>query len=137
MAPKLVAATSLVLVVALVVPATAARPRAGSFSGSTDQGRSIVLQVTRGGGKVKGLEVGYRGTCENGSGIVGTMTFTGRYTVTGGFFTARLRKSVVRGEFTRRGRARGTLVWRSGYVDPVTGRSVSCRSPQVGWTATR
>jgi hypothetical protein len=137
MAPKLAATVGLVLAAALTVPATAARPRAGAFTGSTDQGRAISFQVTRGGGKVKELEVTYRGRCENGSGILGTTTFTGKYPVNDGAFVARHGRSVLRGEFTTKRRARGTFEWRSAYVDPVTGRSVSCRTRALGWGARR
>ena len=66
MTSKASAAIGLTLAVALVVPATASTPKSGSWSGSTDQGKSISFKVTPGGAKVKRLEFGFKGNCENG-----------------------------------------------------------------------
>ena len=137
MAARLAAAVGIVLTAALVVPATAATPRAGSWSGSTDQNRSISFTVTPSREKVKDISFSFKGSCENGSGTAGTKTFLGKFNVSNGEFTARSGASVVKGEFTRKRKARGTLKWRGSYIDPVTYRSVSCRSRKVGWTAER
>lgn len=138
MTNKLAAAVVLALAVALVVPAGAAMPRAGSWSGSTDQNRSISFTVAAGRGKVKEIEFGYRGRCDNGAGAAGTVRFAGKYRVSEGEFTARgPGGSVVTGEFRRRKKAIGTLQWRGSYFDPVAERTVACQSATVGWTARR
>ena len=137
MAPRLAAALGLVLAAALVLPAVAATPKGGSWSGSTGQGKSISFKVTPGGGKVKNLRFGFRGRCENGATTTGSMSFGGTYPVSGGRFTAKGGMSVVRGTFTTRTKARGTLNWRSRSFDPVSLRQVECRSGRVSWTAKR
>lgn len=137
MAPRLATAVGLALAVALVVPATAATPKAGSWSGDTKQNRSISFGVTPGGGKVKNLRFGFKAQCDNGARTTGTMNFSGKFDVNGGEFTARGGSSVVKGEFTTRTKASGTLKARSTYFDPVTYRSVPCTSGRVGWTAKR
>jgi hypothetical protein len=137
MAPKLAAAVGLALAVALALPAVAATPKSGSWSGSTKQGRSISFKVTPGGGKVKKLRFGFRGRCDNGATTTGSASFPGPFKVVGGKFTARGGDSVVRGTFTSRTRARGTLRQRSSMFDPVTFRTVQCTSGRVRWTARR
>jgi hypothetical protein len=135
MAPRLAAAVGLVLAAALVVPATAATPKAGSWSGSTKQDKSISFKVTPGGGKVKKVKFGFKAQCDNGARTTGTTNFSGKFNVDGGEFTARGGSSVVKGEFTSKKKAEGTLKARSTYFDPITYRSVPCTSGKVGWTA--
>ena len=137
MAPKTTAAVGLVLAAALAFPATAATPKSGFWSGSTRQGKSISFKVTPGGGKVKNVRFGFRGSCSNGATTTGTMSFGGRHTVSGGRFTAKGGTSVVKGTFTTRTKARGTLDWRSRSFDPVSLRQVECTSGKVRWTARR
>ena len=137
MAPKISAVLGLVLAAALVLPAVAATPKSGSWSGSTKQGKSIGFTVTPGGGKVKKLKFGYRGRCDNGVGINGTANFPGPFRVSGGSFTAKGGSTVVRGNFGTSRKATGTIKWRGTYYDPISFRSVPCESPKVGWTARR
>ena len=137
MAPRLATAVGLVLAAALVVPATAARPKAGSWSGDTKQNRSISFKVTPGGAKVKAVKFGFKSQCDNGATSTGTTNFSGKFNVNGGEFTARGGNSVVKGEFTRKRKAKGTLKARSSYFDPITYRSVPCTSGKVRWTADR
>ena len=135
MAPKLAAAVGLVLAAALVVPATAATPKAGSWSGQTKQNKSISFDVTRGGGKVKDLKFGFKGTCDNGARVSGRTSLGGKFPIEGGKFTARSGNTVVKGEFTRRKKAVGTLKSVTTSFDPISYRTVTCRSGRVGWTA--
>lgn len=137
MAPKLAAAVGLALAAALVVPATAATPKAGSWSGDTKQNKSISFKVTPGGAKVKDLKFGFKGTCDNGARVSGTTNFGGKFPVNGGEFTARSGNSVVKGEFTSKRKAEGTLKSVSSSFDPISYRTVTCRSGKVGWTAKR
>jgi hypothetical protein len=135
MAPKLAACVGLALAVALVVPATAATPKAGSWSGETKQNKSISFKVTPGGQKVKALKFGFKGTCDNGARVNGTTNFAGKFPIQGGEFTARTGNTVVKGEFTSKTKAEGTLKSVSSSFDPVSYRTVTCRSGKVGWTA--
>jgi hypothetical protein len=135
MAPRLAAAVGLALAASLVVPATAATPKAGSWSGDTKQNRSISFKVTPGGEKVKDVKFGFKGQCDNGATTTGTTNFSGKFNVNGGEFTARGGTSVVKGEFTSKSEAKGTLKARSTYFDPITYRSVPCTSGKVRWTA--
>jgi hypothetical protein len=137
MAPRFAAAVGLALAAALVVPATAATPKAGSWSGSTKQGKSISFKVTPGGAKVKGVKFGFKGRCDNGATTTGTANFSGKFNVNGGEFTARGGTSVVKGEFTTRRKAKGTLKGRSQFFDPITYRTVRCTSGKVRWNAKR
>jgi hypothetical protein len=137
MAPKVSAALGLVLAAALVLPAVAATPRGGSWSGKTGQGKSISFRVTPGGGKVKSVRFGFRGSCDNGARTNGTVSMPGPFRVSGGKFTAKGGTSVVRGTFVSRTKARGTLRQRGTYYDPVSFRSVPCTSGRVSWTAKR
>ena len=135
MAPKLAAAVGFALAAALVVPATAATPKAGSFSGDTNQNRSISFKVTPGGAKVKDLKFGFKGTCDNGARVTGTTNFAGKYPINGGEFTAKTGNTVVKGEFVSKTKAEGTLKSVSSSFDPISYRTVTCRSGKVGWTA--
>jgi hypothetical protein len=137
MAPRVSAALGLVLTAALVLPAVAATPGSGSWSGKTRQGKSIGFKVTPGGGKVKKVKFGFRGHCDNGASTSGTVSMPGPFTVSGGTFTAKGGSSVVRGTFTSRTKARGTLRQRGTLFDPVSLRQVSCTSGKVRWTARR
>lgn len=137
MAPKPTAALGLALAAALASPAVAATPNAGSWFGSTGQGKSISFKVTPGGGKVKKLKFGFRGRCDNGVGTTGTASFPGPFAVSGGKFTARGGSSVVKGTFTTGQKANGTIRWRGTYYDPISFRSVPCSSGKVRWTAKR
>ena len=135
MTPKLATAVGLALAVALVVPATAATPKAGSWSGQTKQDKSISFKVTPGGAKVKELKFGFRGTCDNGARVTGTTKLGGKYPINGGEFTAKTGNTVVKGEFTSKTKAEGTLKSVSSSFDPISYRTVTCRSGKVGWTA--
>lgn len=135
MTPKLATAVGLALAVALVVPATAATPKAGSWSGQTKQNKSISFDVTRGGGKVKDLKFGFKGTCDNGARVTGTTKLGGKYPINGGEFTAKSGNTVVKGEFTSKTKAEGTLKSVTSSFDPISYRTVTCRSGKVGWTA--
>ena len=138
MAPRLAAAVGLVLAAALVLPATAATPKAGSFSGSTKQDKPIDFRVTPGGGKVKNVKFGFKGRCDNGARTSGTTSFAGKFPVNGGEFRAvGGSNSFVKGTFTTRKKASGKLKWRGTTFDPFTYRTVSCSSPKVRWTAKR
>ena len=53
----------------------------------------------------------------------------------GGEFTARSGDTVVKGEFTSKTKAEGTLKSVSSSFDPISYRTVTCRSGKVGWTA--
>ena len=137
MAPKVSAVLGLVLAVSLVLPAVAATPKSGSWSGSTGQGKSISFKVTPGGGKVKRVKFGFRGRCDNGASTTGAASMPGPFRVSGGKFTAQGGNSVVNGTFVSRTRARGTLRQRGTFFDPVTFRQVPCTSGKVRWTARR
>ncbi len=137
MAPKLAATLGLVLAAALVLPATAATPKRGSWSGSTDQNRSIDFRVTRGGKKVKDLEFGFKGRCDNGARTSGTSKFAGKFPVRDGRFRAKAGDSVVKGKFTTRKKAKGILRWEGSFFDPFTFRSSECTSGRVDWRARR
>ena len=137
MAPKISVALGLVLAAALVLPAVAATPRGGSWSGKTGQGKSISFRVTPGGGKVKSVRFGFRGHCDNGASTTGTVSMPGPFRVSGGKFTARGGNSVVNGTFVSRTRARGTLRQRGTFFDPASFRQVACTSGRVSWTARR
>jgi hypothetical protein len=137
MAPKLSTVLGLVLAGSLVLPAVAATPKSGSWSGKTKQGKSISFKVTPGGGKVKKIKFGFRGHCDNGAGTTGTVTMPGPFTVSGGKFTAKGGASVVRGTFVSRTKARGTLRQRGTLFDPLSLRQVSCTSGKVRWNAKR
>jgi hypothetical protein len=138
MAPKLAAALGLVTAAALAIPATAATPKSGSFSGSTKQDRAISFKVTP-GGKVKNVEFGFRGSCANGARTSGTTHFSGKFDVNnrGRFRATGGSDSFVKGRFKKPKKAKGTLKWRGSTFDPFTLRTVSCSSPKVRWTATR
>jgi hypothetical protein len=137
MAPRLSATFGLLLAAALVLPAVAATPGGGSWSGKSRQGKPIGFKVTPGGGKVKKIKFGFRGHCDNGASTTGTVSMPGPFPVSGGKFTAKGGSSVVRGAFTSRTKARGTLRQRGTLFDPVSLRQVSCTSGKVGWTAKR
>jgi hypothetical protein len=138
MAPKLAAVLGLVTAAALVIPATAATPKSGSFSGSTKQNRAISFKVTP-GGKVKNVEFGFRGRCDNGATTSGTTKFGGKFDVNnkGKFRATGGSNSFVKGKFKKPRKAKGTLKWRGSTFDPFTLRTVSCSSPKVRWTASR
>ena len=137
MAPKASAAVGLLLAAVLVLPAVAATPKSGSWSGSTRQGKSISFKVTPGGGKVKRVKFGFRGRCDNGATTSGTVSMPGPFRVSGGKFTARGGNSVVNGTFVSRTKARGTLRQRGTFFDPASFRQVACTSGKVRWTARR
>lgn len=137
MTPRLAAAVGLVLAASLVIPATAATPKAGSFSGSTDQNKSISFNVTPGGEKVKKLKFGFKGNCDNGSRVTGTTRSSAKFPIENGKFRAELGNSVVKGEFTGKKKAEGTLKSNTSAFDPFTLRTVTCRSGKVRWTAKR
>jgi hypothetical protein len=136
MAPRLAAALGLVLAASLVVPATAATPKAGSWSGDTRQDKSINFKVTPGGEKVKKLKVGFKGTCDNGATVIGQTKFGGKFDVEDGkFTTGSSGNTKVKGNFTSRNHAKGTLKHTSTTFDPFSLRTVECRSGKVRWTA--
>jgi hypothetical protein len=137
MAPKSTAAVGLVLAAALAFPATAATPKAGSFSGSTKQGKSITFKVTPGGGKVKKIKFGFRGRCENGATTTGTVSMPGPFTINDGKFHAKSGDTFVRGTFGSSTKASGRLRQSSTSFDPVSLRQVTCTSGKVRWTAKR
>jgi hypothetical protein len=137
MARKFSLAIALLLSAALVIPATAATPKAGSWSGQTKQGKSISFAVTPGGKKVKKLKFGYKGTCDNGGRVSGTVSLAGKFPVTGGEFKVNTGNTVVKGEFTSKKKAEGTLKTSSSTFDPVSFRTVECRSGKVHWNAHR
>jgi hypothetical protein len=137
MAPKFTLALGLLLSAALVIPATAATPKAGSWSGQTKQGKSISFTVTPEGKKVKQLKFGYKGTCDNGGRVSGTVSFKGKFPVTDGRFKVDTGSTVVKGEFTSKKKAEGTLKTTSSSFDPNSFRTVECRSGKVHWNAHR
>ena len=137
MTPKLATALGLVLVAALVVPATAATPKAGSWSGDTKQNKSIGFKVTPGGEKVKNLHFGAKGSCDNGATFTSATRFDGKFKIEDGEFTAKSNKTVVRGEFTSKKKAEGTLKYNSSNYDPISLSFVNCHSGKVRWTAER
>jgi hypothetical protein len=137
MAPRFSAVLGLVVAAAMVLPATAATPKAGSFSGSTKQGKSVSFKVTS-GGKVKRIKFGFRGRCENGATTTGTVSMPGPFPVNGGKFNAQSAGGTfVRGTFTSRTKARGRLRQRSSSFDPISLRQVTCTSGKVRWSAKR
>jgi hypothetical protein len=135
MTPKFAAAVGLALAAALVVPATAATPKAGSWSGDTKQNKSISFKVTPGGEKVKKLKVGFKGSCDNGATFTGNTTFGGKFAVNDGKFTAKATDTTVKGEFTSKRKAEGTLKHTARNFDPVSLGYTTCRSGRVHWTA--
>jgi hypothetical protein len=135
MTSKASLAIGLALAVALVVPATAATPKAGSWSGQTKQNKSISFSVTSEGKKVKSLKVGFKGSCENGASVTGQIKFSGKFPIQDGKFKAQAGNSVVKGEFTSKKKAEGTLKYNSTTFDPVTFRTVECHSGKVRWNA--
>ena len=137
MAPRLAAAVGLVFAAALIVPATAATPKAGSWSGETKQNRDISFKVTPGGEKVKQLKAGFKGTCDNGATFNGNTSFGEKYEVNDGKFTATGGSTTVKGEFTSKRKAEGTLKHTARSFDPVSLGYTTCRSGKVRWTAHR
>jgi hypothetical protein len=137
MAPKLTAALGLALAAALAMPAVAATPNGGSWSGSTGQGKSISFKVTPGGGKVKKLKFGFRGRCENGATTTGTVSMPGPFNVNDGKFLAKSGDTFVRGTFGSGTKASGRLRQSSTSFDPVSLRQVTCSSGKVRWSAKR
>ena len=135
MAPKLAGAVGLMLVVALAVPATAATPKAGSWSGDTKQNKSIGFKVTPGGEKVKNLHFGAKGSCDNGATFTSRTSFQGKFDINDGQFKAKSNKTVVKGEFTSKKKAEGTLKYNSSNYDPISLSYVNCHSGKVRWTA--
>lgn len=135
MAPRLAAAIGLLLAAALIVPATAATPKAGSWSGETKQNKSISFKVTPGGEKVKRLKVGFKGACDNGATFTGNTSFDGKFPVNDGKFTANGTDTVVKGEFTSKQKAEGTVKHTARNYDPISFGYTTCRSGKVRWTA--
>ena len=128
-------ALALVLAAALVVPATAARPRGGPWAGGTGQGLPIRLTVTH-GNRVTDLTVAFRASCARGPAIEGTATFAGPFAVDGGRFRVRGGELQIRGRFEKRRQASGRLRWRGRSYRP-DGSSRACDSGKVRWSAKR
>ena len=85
---------------------------------------------------MKSLSVGFRARCEGGGSTSGTTTFAGPFRVRDGRFRVSGGAMTVRGEFPRRGRARGTLRWSGRSYSP-SGASRSCDTGRVSWAARR
>ena len=137
MAPRFSAVLGLVAAAAMVLPATAATPKSGKFSGSTKQGKSVSFKVTS-GGKVKKVKFGFKGRCENGATTTGTVSMPGPFTVNDGKFNAQSAGGTfVKGSFTSGSKAKGKLRQRSSSFDPISLRQVTCTSGKVRWTAKR
>ena len=123
----LIAALALVPAIAL-----AATPKGGSWSGDTRQNKSISFKVDN--GKVKKLKVGWKASC-GGAKLDSQTTFGGKYAVTDGKFTAKSTNGTVKGTFTSKRKAKGTLRFKQ---QVFTGFGYeSCDSGKVRWTAKR
>jgi hypothetical protein len=122
--------------VGLALPAGAARPRAGAWSGETEQGHALGFGITSGKKRVVDLRVRFRARCRRGPAIDGTTTFAGPYPVRGGRFRVNGGELRIRGTFTKRGKATGTLRWEGRSYRP-SGSSRRCDSGPVRWQARR
>jgi hypothetical protein len=127
-------AIALIVTVGLVLPAGAARPRSGAWSGETAQNRAIAFEVTSGQRRVRELRVAVRARCRRGPSIVATASLAGPFPVGGGGFRIRGGDLQVRGEFKKKGRAEGMLRWE-GRSYNSTWRSRRCDSGRVRWSA--
>lgn len=115
-----------------MLPASAARPRAGSWSGRTAQGASIVFRVTAGRNRIKDLRVGFSAPCASG-----VTDLTGPFPIRDARFRVRAGETTVRGTFEKKQAvAHGTVRWRGRSYSP-SGSSRSCDSGLVSWTAKR
>jgi hypothetical protein len=157
MARELVAAIGLLLTAAMIVPATAATPKAGRWSGETEQleneafphlgGLSIKFRVGRGGAKVKKVRFTASAHCTRFEEIVYTKRIKGKFPVVDGHFKAENRNgsALVKGRFKTKRKARGTLEsWRFNGTELVLvpGRGLvkrkrRCKTGTVEWTAER
>ena len=124
------------LVAGLALPATAAKPRSGSWSGETAQGYAIKFKVTTGTRNVRDVRVGFRARCGRGPAIRGTTTFAGPFPVNRGRFRISGSDMRIRGKFVKRRKASGRLRWEGRSFSP-SGSSRACDSGRVSWTAKR
>ena len=118
----------------LVLPASAARPRPGAWSGSTSQGYAIGFTVSPGNREVSSLRVSVRARCARGTPIVAEASFAGPFPVGGGRFQVPGGQLQIRGHFTKKRRAKGTLRWR-GRSYNSSWKSRRCDSGSVDWRA--
>jgi hypothetical protein len=120
----------------LALPATAARPRSGSWAGETAQGNVIRFAVSTGKREVRDLRVAFRAGCARGPAISGTTTFAGPFPVQRGRFRVSGSAMRIRGTFEKRGRATGRLRWEGRSFRP-DGSSRACDSGRIRWSARR
>ena len=120
----------------LVLPASAARPRSGAWSGTTTQGRAINFAVSKGNREVSSLRVSVEARWARGTPIVGEASFAGPFPVRGGRFRVPGGEIQIRGHFAKKGRAEGTLRWR-GRTYNSSWKSRRCDSRTVRWSARR
>jgi hypothetical protein len=134
------AALALAIVLVLVLPATAAAPvpKTGAWSGKTSQSRAIEFKVFAKGTKLKRLEFGVVGRCPSGQQTGGTISYPDPITISkkGKFRMGTYGGAVLKGRFTTKKKAKGTLEWR-GARYPEVGDPEPCSSGNVTWTAKR
>ena len=131
------AALALVLALVLVLPATAAAPvpKTDPWSGQTSQARAITFKVVAKGTKLKRLKVGVIGRCPSGKKTGGTISYPDSLTISKGKFAlGSYGGMTLKGRFTTKKKAKGTLEWR-GARYPENGDPEPCASGKVTWTA--
>jgi len=134
------AVLALAVTLVLVLPATAAAPvpKTGAWAGQTSQSRAITFKVFAKGKKLKRLEVGVVGRCPSGEETGGTISYPDPLTISkkGKFQMGTYGGAVLKGRFTTKKKAKGTLEWR-GARYPENGDPEPCASGSVTWTAKR
>ena len=92
--------------------------------------------MSKGNREVGSLRVSVEARCARGTPIVAEASFAGPFPVRGGRFQVPGGELRIRGHFTRKGRAEGTLRWR-GPSYSSSWKSRRCDSGRVGWGARR
>jgi hypothetical protein len=148
------------VLLAWAAPASASIPRPGSFAGATSQTAPdgspapVRIEVTRGGRRLKSLDITWLAPCDRGFNTLGQVTHAkggldGRGRFAGGNsyrsaggnlkgtqYTADIRDR-LRGRFTSRARVRGTFRAVAVLRDAAGLEVSTCRSPLIRWTARR
>jgi hypothetical protein len=115
------------------VAALALTPKDGAWTGQTSQGKSISFLVKSNGSKVKSVRFGWKANCGGGS-VSATTTLSGPANINNqDRFVLSSGNTVVKGKFTSKRRASGTLRASQTIYGPFG--PTQCSTGRISWNA--
>jgi hypothetical protein len=128
-----IAAIAVAALLVVPVAALALTPRDGGWIGQTSQGKSITFQVRSNGTKVRSVRFGWRANC-GGASITATTTLSGPANINSSDrFVLSSGGTVVKGTFTAKRRANGTLRASQTIYGPFG--PTQCTTGLLSWRA--